>query len=166
VQQFSQVQQQAITDYLTGIYNRRQLFYLGELEFKRARRFQRPLSAIMLDIDHFKQINDTYGHAQGDQVLKALVQFIKVRLREFDIFGRYGGEEFVLVLPGANMLNARNVAYRLRKGVQENPMAEVSITISLGVTELSEAFPDFPALIHQADTAMYEAKRAGRNRVA
>ncbi|HNB52954.1 MAG TPA: GGDEF domain-containing protein, partial [Anaerolineales bacterium] len=161
-------QQQAVTDHLTGIFNRRQLFNLGELEFKRARRFNRPLSAIMLDIDHFKKINDTYGHAKGDQVLKSLAQFLKIHLREFDILGRYGGEEFVIILPGADMLNARNVAYRLRKGVQDRPMinGSVSITISLGVAELSNDITDFQALIHQADMAMYDAKNAGRNRVA
>lgn len=168
VQQFSQVQHQAVTDHLTGIFNRRQLFNLGELEFRRARRFSRPLSTIMMDIDHFKNINDTYGHTKGDQVLKALAQFLKIHLREFDILGRYGGEEFVIVLPGADLLNARNVAYRLRKGVQDRPMinGSVSITLSLGVAELSNDILDFQALMHKADMAMYDAKRAGRNRVA
>ncbi|NUM46421.1 MAG: diguanylate cyclase [Anaerolineales bacterium] len=168
VQQFSQVQQQAITDHLTGILNRRQLFNLGELEFRRARRFNRPLCAILLDIDHFKMINDTYGHAKGDQVLKNLAQFLKLQLREFDILARYGGEEFVIILPGADFANARNIAHRLRKGVEDRTMinGSVSITISLGVAELTEATPDFQALINQADMAMYEAKRAGRNRVA
>ncbi|GAB4580466.1 MAG: hypothetical protein Fur0022_32070 [Anaerolineales bacterium] len=168
VQQFSQVQQQAITDHLTGIFNRRQLFNLGELEFRRARRFNRPLSTIMLDIDHFKNINDTYGHAKGDQVLKSLAQFLKIHLRDFDILGRYGGEEFVIVLPGADLENARNVAARLHKGVQERPMinGSVSITVSLGVAELSTEVPDFYALMNKADMAMYQAKRAGRNRVA
>jgi len=168
VQQFSQVQQQAITDHVTGIHNRRQLFNLGELEFRRARRFDRPLSAIMIDIDHFKNVNDTHGHAKGDQVLKSLAQFLQVQLREFDILGRYGGEEFVIVLPGADLPNARNVAYRLRTGVQERPMinGSVSITVSLGVTELSSDILDFQALMNKADMAMYDAKRAGRNRVA
>jgi diguanylate cyclase (GGDEF)-like protein len=168
VQQFSQIQEQAITDHVTGIHNRRQLFNLGELEFKRARRFNRPLSAIMLDIDHFKDVNDTYGHAKGDQVLKSLAQFLKIHLRDFDILGRYGGEEFVIVLPGADLPNACNVAYRLRKGVQERPMinGSVSITISLGVAQLSNEIPDFQSLMNKADMAMYDAKRAGRNRVA
>ena len=168
VQQFSQVQQQAITDHVTGIHNRRQLFNLGELEFRRARRFNRPLSAIMLDIDHFKKVNDTYGHEKGDQVLRALAQFLKIHLREFDILGRYGGEEFVIVLPGADLANARNVAFRLRDGVQERPMVNgsVNITVSLGVAQLSEGLTDFQALMNRADKAMYAAKRAGRNRVA
>ncbi|MCB9134710.1 MAG: diguanylate cyclase [Anaerolineales bacterium] len=168
VQQFTEVQQQAITDHLTGILNRRQLFNLGELEFRRARRFDRPLSAIMLDIDHFKKINDTYGHAQGDEVLIALAQFLKIQLREFDILGRYGGEEFVIILPGADLNNARNVAYRLRKGVQDRPLVHgiTSITVSLGVAELTPAIPNFQALVNKADLAMYEAKRAGRDQVA
>ncbi len=168
VQQFSLIQQQAITDHLTGVPNRRQLFTLGELEFKRARRFNRPLSAIMLDIDYFKKVNDTFGHEKGDQVLKALAQFLKLRLRDFDILGRYGGEEFVIVLPGADLTNARNVAYRLRKGVQERPMVNgsISVTISLGVAQLSNDLPDFQSLMNKADQAMYDAKRAGRNRVA
>lgn len=168
VQQFTEVQLQAITDHLTGVLNRRQLFNLGELEFRRARRFNRPLSAIMLDIDHFKKINDTYGHARGDNVLIALTQFLKPQLREFDILGRYGGEEFVIILPGANFNSARNVAYRLRQGVQERPILNgtISITISLGVAELTEKISNFSSLINEADLAMYEAKRAGRNRVA
>lgn len=168
VQQFTEVQRQAITDHLTGILNRRQLFSLGELEFRRARRFNRPLSAIMLDIDHFKKINDTYGHAQGDNVLIALAQYLKLQLREFDILGRYGGEEFVIILPGADLNSARNVAFRLRRGVQERPMIKgtISITISLGIVELTDGVADFPGLINKADLAMYEAKRAGRNRVA
>ena len=168
VQIFSQIQQQAITDHVTGIHNRRQFFNLGELEFRRARRFNRPLSAIMLDIDHFKNVNDQYGHATGDQVLKSLAQFMKVHLREFDILGRYGGEEFVIILPGADLQSARNVAYRLRLGVQDRPMVNgsVFITISLGVVQLTEDIPDFQSLINKADMAMYDAKRAGRNRVA
>ncbi len=168
VQQFSQIQQQAITDHLTDTHNRRQLFTLGDLEFKRARRFNRPLSAIMLDIDYFKKVNDTYGHEKGDQVLRSLAQFLKIHLRDFDILGRYGGEEFVIILPGADLANARNVAYRLRQGVQERPMVNgsLSVTISLGVAQLSKEIPDFQSLMNKADMAMYDAKRAGRNRVA
>jgi diguanylate cyclase (GGDEF)-like protein len=168
VQQYSQAQHFAKTDHVTGIHNRRELFNLGELEFRRARRFSRPLSAIMLDIDHFKNVNDTYGHAKGDQVLFALAEFLKIHLREFDILGRYGGEEFVIVLPGADITNARNVAFRLRQGVQERPMVNgtVSITVSLGVAQMSEEITDFQGLMNKADMAMYDAKRAGRNRVA
>jgi diguanylate cyclase (GGDEF)-like protein/PAS domain S-box-containing protein len=168
VQQFSLVQQQATTDHVTGIHNRRQFFNLGDLEFRRARRFNRPLSAIMLDIDHFKKVNDQYGHATGDRVLNALAQFMKIHLREFDVLGRYGGEEFAIILPGADLNSARNVAYRLRQAVQDHTMVNgsVTVTISLGVAQLSEDTLDFQSLINKADMAMYDAKRAGRNRVA
>jgi diguanylate cyclase (GGDEF)-like protein len=122
----------------------------------------------MLDIDHFKRVNDRYGHAKGDQVLKSLAQFMKVHLREFDILGRYGGEEFAIILPGADLNSARNVAYRLRQGVQDHSLVNrsVSVTISLGVAQLAEDTPDFQGLVNKADMAMYDAKRAGRNRVA
>lgn len=168
VQQFTKVQEQATTDHVTGVNNRHQLYALGTLEFKRAWRFKRPLSAIMLDIDHFKQVNDLYGHAKGDEILRALAQFLLQHLREFDILGRYGGEEFAIVLPGADLANARAVARRLREGVEQHPMGadQLKITISLGVAEMGEDTPDFQAFLDKADQAMYDAKRAGRNCVA
>ncbi|MBN1148166.1 MAG: diguanylate cyclase, partial [Anaerolineales bacterium] len=166
---FRRIQQLAITDTLTGIFNRRHLFALGQREFLRAKRLSHSLSVIMLDIDHFKQVNDSYGHAAGDHVLHRLAQLLRSAIREIDIIGRYGGEEFTIILPETNLFTAQEIAERLREHVNEtfqgadsNP---ISITVSIGVAEIQEDIPDFTALVAQADTAMYSAKQEGRNRV-
>jgi diguanylate cyclase (GGDEF)-like protein/PAS domain S-box-containing protein len=167
-QLFEEIQRLAEIDDLTGLYNRRHLFKLGNLEFSRARRYSTPLSAIMLDIDHFKKVNDTYGHATGDQVLKFLAQLCLGNLREIDILGRYGGEEFVILLPQTSIEAAKETAERLRECVAQavfpGAAEGLNIKISLGVAELSEAIPDLASLIDRADTAMYAAKEGGRNR--
>lgn len=164
-----QVQRQAITDALTGLYNRRGFFELGRREIERARRFGRPLAAIMLDIDYFKQVNDTHSHAIGDQVLQDLARRLAKRLREIDILGRYGGEEFVILLPENDLFSASNVAERLRAAIGEAPLqtdiGPLPLTASLGVTRLTPETRDLAELIHQADLALYRAKQAGRNRV-
>ncbi len=134
---FEEVQRLAITDGLTGLYNRRHFFELAERELERSRRYDRPLSAMMLDIDHFKQVNDTHGHAVGDQVLQALAARFRDNVRDIDLLARYGGEEFVALLPEVGLESARAAAERLRQSVAETPIetaaGPLSVTVSLGV---------------------------------
>jgi diguanylate cyclase (GGDEF)-like protein len=164
------MQRMAVTDALTGIYNRRGFFEVGRREINRANRFQRPLAAIMFDIDHFKQVNDAYSHAIGDQVLQALVKLCLANLREMDILGRYGGEEFAILLPETDGDNAYHTAERLCRLVEKTPLlteaGPVFITITLGVTCIKGETINLDILLDRADTAMYSAKQAGRNRVA
>ncbi len=166
---FSQVQRLAITDELTGLYNYRHFFELAKNEFDRARRFGRPLSAVLLDLDHFKQVNDTYGHAIGNQVLRVVAERFRYSLREIDILGRYGGEEFAALLPETDLDGARNVTERLRRYVADHPVdtdrGPLAITISLGVATLGKGCTDLDMLLEHADRALYAAKQAGRNRV-
>ncbi|HEX9077441.1 MAG TPA: sensor domain-containing diguanylate cyclase, partial [Anaerolineae bacterium] len=167
---YKDVQQLAITDELTGIYNRRGLYQFGEREVERARRFHRPLSAIMFDIDHFKWVNDRHSHAAGDQVLRALAECSQKNARHLDILGRYGGEEFVLLLPETDIPTASQVAERLRSSIQNTTVVfeghEICVTASLGIAELTLAMADLSALIAAADNALLAAKDAGRNRVS
>jgi diguanylate cyclase (GGDEF)-like protein len=169
-QLYAQTQQLAITDDLTGLYNRRGLFELGRREVERAVRFGHCLSVLMLDIDHFKAVNDSYGHQTGDQVLQILSKRCLENIREIDILGRYGGEEFVILLPESNPENTQQVAERLRKLIENQPFptrqGSVQITISLGLATVCEREEDLAALIERADQALYIAKRSGRNRVA
>jgi len=164
---FGEVQRLAITDGLTGTYNRRHFFELAEHELNRASRFGHPVSAILLDVDHFKQVNDTYGHAAGDQVLRVLAERCGESIRDIDILGRYGGEEFAIILPATDLSGARNVAERLRQCISDVPVltdrGDITITISVGVASNDQ---DVAALLNRADAAMYAAKQAGRNRVA
>lgn len=165
----AEVQKMAITDELTGLYNRRGFYELGQREVERARRFKRPLAAVMMDLDHFKYVNDAYGHAIGDQVLKGVAERCLRTLRRIDILGRMGGDEFTILLPETNMYTARGVAERLRRKIVETPIdtekAPVSISASLGVARATAATPDLDVLISRADAAMYTAKDGGRNRV-
>ena len=171
---FNTVQQMATIDDLTGLHNRRRLFELGKKEFRRARRYNKPLSAIMLDIDHFKHVNDDYGHAVGDQVLYELAQNCVNKVREVDIFGRYGlgrygGEEFTLLLPETSLVKAYDVAERLRSYIEQSPIhterGKIFVTISLGVAELTQDTASLEALLDKADSALYKAKQSGRNQV-
>ncbi|MDX1435749.1 MAG: diguanylate cyclase [Anaerolineales bacterium] len=165
-----QVHLLAITDELTGLYNRRQFFELGRREFDRAMRYNRPLSAIMLDLDHFKQINDTHGHAIGDQVLRVVARRCKKEVRDIDILGRYGGEEFAILLPETHLDFGQVVAERLRKQMSNFPIITdrqtLQATVSLGVAQASSQTSSIEALLEQADAAMYHAKQSGRDRVA
>ncbi len=169
VQLLEQVQRLAITDELTGLHNRRHFFELAEREFERASRYGRPLSAVMLDIDHFKRVNDTHGHAVGDQVLQALAARFRANVRDIDLLGRYGGEEFIALLPEVGLESARVAAERLRQSVAETPIGTaagpLSVTVSLGVASAAPDCPDLPTLLRLADEALYAAKKAGRNRV-
>ena len=166
----SDLQRLAITDPLTGLFNRRGLYELGQREVERARRYSRPLSVIMLDIDHFKLVNDRYGHPAGDEVLRVLTDRMKKNVREIDILARYGGEEFVILLPEIDLADARPVAERLRQSIGDYPISteqgDISITISVGVSQTGNAPYEVEALIARADTAMYIAKQQGRNCVA
>jgi diguanylate cyclase (GGDEF)-like protein len=170
VKLFEETQRLAITDELTGIYNRRGLYELGRREVERALRFHRPLSAIMLDIDHFKRFNDVYGHAIGDQVLHNLAQRIQNTVRDIDIVGRYGGEEFVVLLPENELSTAGLVAERLHSRIVEQPIptraGALSITVSIGVASAALGVRDLDTLIKHADVALYRAKETGRNRVS
>ncbi len=165
----AEVQKQAITDTLTGLYNRRGFSELGRREVERALRFGRPLTALMLDIDHFKNVNDEYGHLVGDNVLIGLSTRFLQELRQIDLLGRYGGDEFVALLPETDLHNAVSVAERLRKEIASinltSPALPVKITMSGGVATLGSDCKDLTSLVQKADQALYEAKAAGRNRV-
>lgn len=166
---FEEVQNLALTDPLTGLYNRRGLFEIGYIEFSRSVRLRRPFSALMLDIDHFKSVNDRYGHPVGDQVLQFLASELHSTVRGTDIVGRYGGEEFVIFLSGSNGKAAMDLAERLREMIENTPFLvgknEIGITISLGAAEYNENSPNLETLIARADQALYVAKHKGRNRV-
>ncbi|HET7651290.1 MAG TPA: diguanylate cyclase, partial [Gammaproteobacteria bacterium] len=159
----------ATTDSLTRLHNRRHFLERAEAEFERSRRYQRPLSIFLLDADHFKQINDSYGHETGDQVLRLLASICRQNLRQLDVIGRYGGEEFVVFLPETSMAKAMEVAERLRAGVEEisldGPGGTIKVTVSIGVATATSQTDSIAALINDADRALYEAKRGGRNRV-
>jgi diguanylate cyclase (GGDEF)-like protein/PAS domain S-box-containing protein len=166
---FGEVHRLATTDGLTGVFNRRHFFDLAEREAQRAQRTQRVMSAIMLDIDHFKKVNDTYGHAAGDEVLRMIAQRCRENLRVVDILGRYGGEEFAIILPETDLTTAHHIAERLRQRLTEKPIITdrltIAVTISLGVSAAESDTFDVAALLNQADAALYQAKQAGRNRV-
>jgi two-component system cell cycle response regulator len=165
VRLYEEVQRLATQDALTGCLNRRHFLTLADQEYRRSVRYQRPLSLLMLDIDHFKQINDQFGHPVGDQVLCALVELLKANLRNVDILSRHGGEEFTILLPETPKNRAYQVAERLRCAVEtmgvEKAGRNISITISVGVASLEVEIGQVKSiemLIHQADQAMYDAK--------
>jgi len=165
-----ETQRMAITDPLTGVHNRRHFFVLAEREMAKIRRTGLTPSVIMLDIDRFKTINDTYGHLVGDQVLVNVAKRCRAMIRESDIFGRYGGEEFIIFLPETALPDAIRVADRMRKEVARSPIVtdtgeEIQVTISMGVSSAEGADTELEALIDSADRALYVAKCAGRNRV-
>lgn len=160
----------SITDPLTHLHNRRHLMEMVEKEFQRASRKGAHLSLVIMDIDYFKKINDTYGHQEGDRVLTILAEIVRKRLRSYDLAARYGGEEFVLLLPETPINEALSIAERLRLEVQdhsfEGALQGLVITISLGVaTYPSPRVESIDSLFRQADEALYRAKQGGRNRV-
>ena len=161
--------QQANTDELTGIDNRRHFFAEAEQEIRRARRFGRAVSVMMIDLDHFKKINDTLGHAVGDMVLQEVVKAIRQSLRETDIVGRLGGEEFAALLPETSLEAARDVATRMAAYIANHPVvtanATVPCTVSIGLAQMAEQETTLDAMLHRADQALYRAKHNGRNRV-
>ena len=164
-----ELHRQATTDPLTKIFNRRYFFDLAQQELERSQRYSRPLSIIIFDIDLFKNVNDTYGHAVGDEVLCHLSVLYGKSLRENDLFARYGGEEFVILLPETDLAQARQMAERMRKDCAETPLdvglATVNLTISFGVASLDAENLLLDELLLHADKALYRAKNAGRNKV-
>jgi len=177
---FGETQRLAIHDPLTDLYNRRHFMDLARKEFRRAKRYKTPISVIMLDIDHFKKVNDTFGHAVGDEVLQAVAQICKDNLRTSDEIGRYGGEEFVIILPETraqknkapnldSLEPAQAVAERLRITVENNLIStdrgDIQVTISIGLAELNGQSKNVETLIDFADQALLIAKQSGRNQV-
>ena len=167
---FQEVQSLALTDPLTGLHNRRGLFELSRMEFSRAKRLNRPISCMMLDLDHFKQINDNFGHQMGDYILQEFAQRCKNTIREIDLIGRYGGEELVIILPETDLPTVLQIAERTRNAIAEMPIRvpdqEISVTVSIGVATKDENTEYLETLIARADQAMYIAKHKGRDRVA
>jgi len=170
----AQLVRDARTDLKTGLLNAAAWQDDAATEMTRAIRARLPLAMILLDIDHFKAVNDTHGHLAGDQVLRAVAGIIRSQLRDYDIAGRYGGEEFAVLLPHTQPGQARRIAERLRlavaaapltAGAGDDPPARVRVTVSAGVASLAECGPGLQALIAAADAALYDAKAAGRNRV-
>ena len=160
----------SITDHLTHLYNRRYMMDILGIEFQRTVRKKGDLCLVLLDVDHFKNVNDTYGHQHGDMVLAAIAEAIQVDLRRYDIAARYGGEEFAMVLPETTLQAGMAVVERLRQSVQEMtfppPMGNLAVTISQGIAALpSPGIDSVDALIRAADEALYRAKQNGRNRV-
>jgi len=159
---------QATQDALTGLLNRRPILEVLEREVTRSQRLGVPLAVLMIDIDHFNAVNDTYGHQAGDAVLKGVAERVNSTVRPYDAMGRYGGEEFLAILPGCDALHGQVVAERLRHAASHEAIltdaVEISVTLSVGLAS-SGGDRSGEQLVHAADRALYEAKRNGRNRV-
>jgi len=156
-------------DALTQVYNRRKALQFGAYMFKEAERFKTPFSVLALDVDHFKAINDQYGHGGGDIALREIARRCLRQLRDVDAFGRIGGEEFIAFLPHTDLQQAVDIAERLRESIGAVPVqidqASVTVRISVGVAAFSPGTPSLEMLVRRADEALYEAKSSGRNRV-
>jgi diguanylate cyclase (GGDEF)-like protein len=165
------VQRQAVTDELTGLYNHRRFQEAMEDEVERAKRFGQPLGLVMLDIDDFKMVNDSHGHQQGDIVLREVARILRESSRDIDAPARYGGEELAIVLPQTDIEGTHNLAERVRHGIEDlripllNGQGTLQVTASLGVASLPGSAHDARSLLARADAALYEAKRAGKNKV-
>ncbi len=161
-----------VVDALTGLYNQRYLYDTLRREYNRSERFNLKLSLIILDVDNFKDINDTFGHQRGDEIIKEVARLLQVMLRGYDFAVRYGGDEFIIVLSQNTVIGSHIVAERIRKLIEENPLlielnGGKSVTASIGVSTFPEDTKEgCDALINKADQALYMAKREGRNRVA
>ena len=167
----NELEEMATRDPLTGLFNRREMSRVLEEELDRARRYQRPMAVLWVDFDHFKDVNDTFGHAAGDSVLRSISRLLLGSVRSVDAIGRFGGEEFVIVLPEMDLEEAQDTAERLRRKVAEKPKPlgngqEVPLTISVGVAVYPDHGQTAPTLCAAADKAMYLAKQRGRNCVA
>ena len=174
VKRISRLEHESITDALTGVHNRRYLDRRLEEEVDRALRYYFPLSILLLDIDHFKRINDIYGHQVGDSALSSIGRLISESIRRSDIVARYGGEEFLVIAMHTPVSKTAGLGERLRKEVGKNVLVfpdkvdgkeAVHVTVSIGVAGLNETINDSRSLIKSADKALYQAKKAGRNRV-
>ena len=174
VRRVTLLERESVTDPLMGIYNRRYLDRRLEEEFARSRRYGLPLSVLLLDIDHFKLVNDTYGHQAGDLVLKHLGELLLLDIRDSDIVARYGGEEILVMTPNTTMSSAAVLAEHLRERIESheivlsseiNKRQQIRVTVSIGVAGVSQIITDTQKLVKGADDALYRAKQAGRNRV-
>ncbi|GAB4252259.1 MAG: hypothetical protein Kow00129_13130 [Thermoleophilia bacterium] len=170
-QKHDRIRREVVTDPLTNLYNRRFFQKRAEEEIARSLRHQQPVSLLMIDVDHFKRINDQYGHQTGDRVLQTVAKFLQDSVRQSDVCGRYGGEEFVLLLPGTPGRNAVYLADRLRRGVEEIMFTglgvdqSVKVTVSGGVATCPRDATSYEELLARADEALYEAKHSGRNQI-
>ena len=164
---YARLEIRAVLDDLTKVYNRGGLFEFATAELNRAHRFKHPLGLIMFDLDHYKEVNDTYGHAAGDEVLRAVARICRSAIREIDVIGRYGGDEFVIVLPECDLEAAVIVAERVRRALESSPVKvgedELIVTLSAGVSADLMGDLSLDDLLRQADRALYAAKSAGRN---
>jgi diguanylate cyclase (GGDEF)-like protein len=156
----------AITDALTELFNRRHVMSRFEEEFEKFKRLKMNVSCIMIDIDHFKTVNDSYGHLTGDQVLKVLSARMRDIVRAYDIIGRYGGEEFLIIMPDTGLEDARGLAERIRMSVKEETVGNVAVTLSLGVVCVQESDRSVDDIIRRADENLYKAKKSGRDRIS
>ena len=165
-----ELERQARLDYLTGLNNRGYFMQIAEHELSRAKRYQTPLSLLMMDVDYFKVINDTHGHKTGDRVLQSFAEICRRTLRGIDVVGRVGGEEFAVLLPETDIDQAIEVAERLRENIATTKVSinqglPLNFTVSIGVTTLNDDNENIDQLFDAADKALYHAKKAGRNRV-
>ncbi|MFO7768365.1 MAG: diguanylate cyclase [bacterium] len=165
---YKEMETMAITDGLTGLYNHRQFFKRLEIEYKRSVRYSYPLSLIMVDLDYFKEFNDTFGHMRGDEALREIADLLESSVRETDVVARYGGEEFVVILPLCHLNTAREVAERIRATVEQARLDRgegvYPLTVSVGIATAPEHASSHEEMVKRADDAMYASKRGGRNR--
>lgn len=170
-QKNEQLTTMAITDALTGIFNRRYLISRFEEELEKSKRHSSPLGCILIDIDKFKYVNDNYGHLVGDEIIKKVCGIVKESVRIYDVVGRFGGEEFLIILPDTKEDDAMHLAERLRNNVKEGLVFDIAggdtinVTISLGVTCLKDEDISIDDMFKRADDALYKAKKGGRDRV-
>ncbi|HCB43314.1 MAG: diguanylate cyclase [Pseudomonadales bacterium] len=165
----TKLQELALRDGLTGLLNRRYWESCLEREFARHQRYDNPVSLVIFDIDHFKRVNDTYGHQTGDEVIRETARITSQLVRETDFAGRYGGEEFVVLLPGTTLDGAAQFAERLRSTIERQQLdyqgSPLTFTVSLGVATLADDMAGYKALLERADKALYQSKEGGRNQV-
>ncbi|MBF0609301.1 MAG: diguanylate cyclase [Candidatus Magnetobacterium sp. LHC-1] len=163
------LQQLSYYDGLTNIYNRMYLEKLLEREFENAKTGGAPFSVVMFDLDHFKRVNDTYGHLAGDDVLKTVAKTVASHLRQADILGRYGGEEFLIIVPDISdaelMLLCRRIRTSIEETVVQHDGIDIRVTLSIGIATYRESMTDYLQIVHEADIALYQSKKLGRNRV-
>lgn len=165
----NELKQLANEDYLTGLYNRRRFLELAEIEWNRAQRLRYPLALLMVDVDHFKLLNDRYGHAAGDDGLQHLAHILRQEVRQYDIVGRYGGEEFAILLPGTGAAAGQKIAERILERLSASTFGpnntQIRMTVSIGLAEKTDDCTGLEHLLMVADQAMYRAKANGRNQV-
>lgn len=167
---YRELEKLSTTDFLTGAFNRRYFMEIATTELKRHQRHEKKTSVLILDIDHFKEVNDTYGHSVGDQALRHLVRICRDNMRDEDIFARYGGEEFCILLPETDAPTAKEAAERLRQNIENHPMEfdeqHLHLSVSIGLSGIDpQGSTDISHWLDRADQALYRAKEGGRNQV-